>query len=119
MRTGIVDKLSLKDFSDKIKQVDDVVAGYSETIAKTQMKGYGRALKYEKANIGEVFYYEYVNPLHDNSRQFCIDHVGNTYHIDVINKMQNGAKQLKPVIDYCGGWNCNHDWEPDPFYTEE
>ena len=42
--------------------------------------------------------------------------VGTTHHIDQIQKMRNGNR--KPVETYCGGWNCLHDWGPDPFADE-
>lgn len=33
----------------------------------------------------------------------------------LIFRLKNG--NLEPVIENCGGWNCIHEWEPDPTAT--
>jgi len=37
-------------------------------------------------------------------------HLGNIYHIDEIEKLDNG--QGLDVMTYCGGYNCRHMWLP-------
>lgn len=89
---------------------------YAETIARTSLKGYSRAAKLEKARIGDVKYYEYVGIRRAATRPFCLALIGTTHNLTQIRGMSNG--QGLPVEIYCGGWNCHHDWEPDPFATE-
>ncbi len=107
-----VDKLR-----DRISKAGGKAAHYADTIAKTQVKSYGRASKAEKARIGEVEYFEYVGVVRNTTRPFCRAMVGSTHHVKRIREMRNG--NLEPVIQHCGGWNCIHDWEPDPFANHE
>lgn len=119
LRRGIKEKLSVRELSDRLKTVDDKVQFYSDTIAQTQLSGYARLAKNEKANLGGVFYYQYVGVLREKSRDFCIIMLNKTMHIKDINKLDAGTVGpafISPCIVYCGGWNCTHDWEPDPFY---
>ena len=98
----------------------DRVRFYAQTIARTQVKGYSRMAKMEKARIGEVFWFEYVGIIREHTRDFCRNLLAPsdpTYHIDSIMQMNNN--NLMPVRIYGGGWNCHHDWEPDPFYNEK
>lgn len=124
VQEGLVDKLTVKELTEKIKGVSDAVSSHARVIAQTQIKSYGRNLKYEKAQIGEVFYYRYADlSLLPNSHLFCIKEVGVaasgvSRHINEINRMSNDTGPM-PVITYCGGWHCYHDWEPDPFYEEK
>jgi hypothetical protein len=118
-REAIINKLTLDEQIKILSAIDDKVSTYAETIATTQTKGYGQELKNIKANLGEVFYYEYVGIIRSNTRPFCrniLTSANKTFHIDEINAMENGVKQIKPVRIYGGGWNCHHNWEPDPFY---
>lgn len=94
-------------------KVDGKANFYADTIARTGVKGYSRAAKYEKALIGEVFFLEYVGIIRKGTREFCRIMRGTTHHIDDIKRMKNG--NLEPVETFCGGWRCHHDWEPDPF----
>jgi len=124
VRKSITEGADFPELRFRIRKIGGGVSDYADVLARTQLKGYGRAVKFEKANIAEIFYYEYwgiIRP--DRTRQFCKDRLNgtsargdNTYHIDEIWELDNGPKQLKPVIHYAGGWNCRHDWEPDPFY---
>ena len=105
-----------------IGKEDERARFYANTLATTGMRGYARAGKNEKANIAEIFYYEYVGPLRVMSRDFCIDMVGKTMHISDINNLSEsevGQAFISPCIIFAGGWNCGHDWEPDPFYEGE
>jgi hypothetical protein len=122
VRDGLFQNYSVEELERSL--IGSGVEPYANTIARTQIKGYGRESKYTKANIGQVFYYEYVGQLRITTRPFCRDMLGKTLHIDEINELDNSFvsktgkvyQQLQPVITYGGGWNCIHDWEPDPFY---
>ena len=118
-RRALVDNVDYYELRNRIKHVGGGVADYADVLASTQIKGYGREIKYQKATLGEVLWYEYMGNIRKTTRPFCLPKVGEHFHINEIEKMENGPKQLKPVITYCGGWNCRHDWEPDPFYKGE
>lgn len=84
----------------------------SETIARTQVNGYGNALKQEKARMADCFFEQYIGFLRGNTREFCRMMRNVTLHVDDIRKLDNGM--LPPVMTYCGGYNCHHHWEPAP-----
>ena len=117
IRKGLIEGENFKEITRRLQTLDEKVVGYAETIAKTQVKGYARIAKSEKARIAEVFLYEYTGIVRAVTRPFCNALIGTTHHIDRIHKMRNGNKE--PVITYCGGWRCVHDWEPDPFAKKE
>lgn len=112
--------MTVKELTKSIAEVSDTVKFHAETLAKTQVKGYGRNLKWEKALIAEVDYFRYVDStLRPNSHEFCIKQVaraeqGISVSLKEIKGMSNGT--YLPVFQYCGGFRCLHDWEPDPFY---
>jgi len=110
---GLLQGEGVDELRSRIAPVSQKAARYADTIAKTQVKAYGRAAKQEKARIGGVEHLEYVGLIRSTTRPFCRAMVGTTHHIDQIQKMRNGNRE--PVETYCGGWNCIHDWEPDPF----
>lgn len=125
-RKAIIEKMPVKELRRKLDSIGGRVANYSNTIARSQIAGYGRESKNTKAFIGGVVWAEYIGTNTKNTRLFCLEHTSNSsprgdnhYHVDEINQMDNGPRQLKPVLTYCGGWNCNHDWEWDPFYKGE
>ena len=106
-----------REFARRIAPASNRARFYALTLAQTQTKVVARAAKAEKARIAEVHYFEYVGIIRDATRDFCRDLLigQSTYHIDAIHQMRNGNKE--PVIENGGGWNCIHDWEPDPFYS--
>lgn len=115
VRQGIIEQDSARDLTRRLlrKDISTKANFYAETIAQTQIKTVGRAAKSEKARIAGVVAYEYVGIIRATTRPFCRAHVGTTHHVDTINRMRNG--NYEPVLLHCGGWNCIHDWEPDPF----
>jgi len=117
IRVGITKNENFREITRRLIGTDEKVTLYADTIARTQVKGYARTAKAEKARIAEVFLYEYAGILRRTTRPFCRALLGTTHHIDRINQMRNG--NLNPVWQYCGGWNCYHDWEPDPFAKKQ
>lgn len=115
-RRALVENVDHHELRTRIKRIGGSVSEYADVLASTQIKGYSREVKYQKATIGEVYWYEYMGNRRKTTRAFCRDKIGKHFHIDEIRKMDNGPKQLKPVITYGGGWGCLQDWEPDPFY---
>jgi hypothetical protein len=117
VREGLIKQETTKELVARLAPIDDKTATYARAIAETQVKRYGRILKQEKARLAEVEYFEYVGPVRDTTRPFCLERVGKTFSLASILAMKNN--NLEPVLDNCGGWRCVHDWEPDPFATEE
>lgn len=114
VRESLINQESARQLQRRITPISQKTAFYARTIAQTHVKTYSRILKHEKAQLAAVVYYEYVGIIRATTREFCAERVGNTFHINDILAMQNGNRE--PVIENCGGWNCIHDWEPDPFF---
>lgn len=122
IRDGIAKELRSDEITQNLIDLGGKVTSYADTITNTQLSAYAQTCKVEKANMGEVFYYQYVGLIYENSRAFCIGMVGNTMHISDINNITEaevGSPFIDPCIIYKGGWNCVHEWEPDPFYEGE
>ncbi len=113
VREGARQGETWRELADRIRPASKKAAFYAETLAKTQIKAVGRTAKTEKARQAQAFMMEYVGVVRSTTRPFCHAHVGQTLHLDDIRRLRNGNRE--PVITYCGGWNCIHDWEPDPF----
>lgn len=105
----------VRDLEEKLKGVGGKAATFARVIANTQIKTVARVAKAEKARIAEVHFYQYVGIIRETTRPFCEALVGHSFDINTIRAMDNGNRN--PVLYYCGGWNCIHDWEPDPFAT--
>lgn len=117
VREGLMEDLSARELTDKLRPLLDKSKHYAKTLAQTQIKRYGRAGKYRKALQAGVEYFFYAGVLRDTTRRFCRICLHKIFHISTILRMQNG--NLEPVILNCGGWNCIHDWEPDPTASAE
>jgi len=114
-RAAVVRGDTVRELSATLRRLDDRTRAYGLTLARTQIKTVGRVGKAEKARIAGVSYFEYVGLRRLTNRPFCHVLVGTTLHIDTIHQLRNGNRE--PVLHCCGGWNCIHDWEPDPFAT--
>lgn len=68
-----------------------------------------RIMRMKTAADAGYEYFRYTGPT-ANLRAFCSWHVGNTYHISDIDRMDNG--QGLPVRTHCGGYHCRHRWAP-------
>jgi len=115
VREGITEGDRVRELERRIAEVGGKAEVYARTLAQTQIKTVARGAKAEKARVAGVQYYEYVGIERDTTRAFCRHLIGETLHVDTIHQLRNGNRE--PVLLYCGGWNCIHDWEPDPFAT--
>lgn len=113
VRKAVTSGQSIDDLETVISGLGERAAFYAEAIAKTQLRVVARVAKVEKARIAEVVYYQYVGNVRGVTRAFCRTMAGTTHHVDTIRELRNGNKE--PVLTNCGGWQCVHDWEPDPF----
>lgn len=116
VRAALATGETVEELIERIRPIDQKTEFYARTLGQTLIKRHGRALKNEKARRAEVDTFEYVGVVRPTTREFCRRHAGRTYALDTILGLSNG--NLEPVIENCGGWNCVHDWEPDPFATE-
>ncbi len=78
------------------------------------MKAVSRSALIEKAKRAGVEWYKYSGIKRDSIRDFCDEHLNKHYTLKQIQAMRNGNRE--PVELYAGGWNCIHDWLPDPLH---
>jgi len=117
-RTSVLERESWQQLAERFKtSIDGKVVFHAETLGRTMAKGYSRRLKKIQADIAEIKYYEYVGIIRGSTRPFCLACNGHHFSANEIRLSGNG--QIGPVIQYCGGYNCHHDLEPDPDYTKE
>jgi hypothetical protein len=120
VRVGLTEDMDYTELANYLrKDAGGTVKFYANTLAKTQISGYGQVAKTEKARIAEVELFTFIGlPLRENSHAFCVAMYDVTSHIDDIKKMKNGTYGRLPVLYYGGGYNCVHDMEPDPLAKE-
>lgn len=113
---GLYDGLSVADLKKEVAKVGKKISFYADTITDTQYSAYGQTMKNFKSDLAGVEEFEYVGPVHQNTRPFCLKHLGITYTKSDIIALDGdpdlGSAGIKPVMVYKGGWNCYHDWEP-------
>lgn len=114
---GILAGDSTRELGERLRGVSEKVDRYADTLGKSQLWRYQRTLKVNKAALADVQYFEYVGLVTKGTRPFCRAMVGQTVHVDTIGRLRNANRE--PVLYNCGGWNCKHEWEPDPFATEQ
>lgn len=85
-------------------------AHHASTLTNTGIAQFDNALMHEYSAQAGIEDFLYDGVLQRNSRQFCIEHLGNTYTIAQIKAMNNG--QGLPVLSSLGGYNCTHWWTP-------
>lgn len=117
LRPALLKGMEWQDVADELKKIDSKTQFYGDTLARTLVKGYGRYAKRIKADMAGIKYYEYVGPNRANTRPFCFALNGHHCSAGEIRLSKNGHGI--PVKGYCGGYNCHHEWEPDPFFTDE
>jgi hypothetical protein len=117
IRKSLKEGAMVSDVEKALQGISKRVTFYSETLARTQLRAYGREAKNEKARVAEVEYFQYVGAFREKKiRPFCRKYYLETLHLDAIRDLDDYLEtgQMKPVLRYCGGWNCVHDWEPAP-----
>ncbi len=116
-RAAMARRDDVRDLIRTFEQMGGQAATHARALGNTYVRRYARATKNERARVASVQFFEYVGAVRPTTRPFCLERVGKTYSITSILAMVNA--NLGPVIECCGGWNCAHDWEPDPLATEE
>lgn len=113
VRRAILEGDNTERLKRRLEGISDRVDANRDTLAKSQLMRYSRTLKVQQAAIAQVQYFEYAGIVQPTTRPFCRAHVGRTLHHDNVLRMRNGNRE--PVETNCGGWNCQHLLEPDPF----
>jgi hypothetical protein len=123
VRQAINEGLNVKQLQKLLQDTaSKKVKFYAQTLAQTQIKSYSRVTKAEKSLSADVLWSWYVGSYRENKiRNFCryeLEYaMSKPRKISEIRGMRN--YNLEPVLYHCGGWNCVHDWEPDPSYREK
>jgi len=117
VRKGIVAGDDWKTISKNIGKIDARANFYANTLGRTLVKGYARESKVIKADIAEVVWYQYVGIVRPQTRPFCYACVNAHFSRAELRLSKNGM--IQPVLRFAGGYNCHHDLEPDPDYTDE
>lgn len=92
-----------------------------ETELNTSIQAFNRTVTINKAKDLGFDAFEYLGPDDGVTRPFCVKTLAGKapgvkaralpiYTADEISKMDNG--QGLPVMNYCGGYNCRHQWRP-------
>ena len=115
VRRAIDEGDDVRALERRLGGISDRVDAHRRTLARSQIVRYSRVLKMEQAMQAGVQFFEYAGVATPTTRPFCLGHLGRTVHHDNILRMRNGNRE--PVESNCGGWSCQHVWEPDPFAT--
>lgn len=94
----------------RIKQRFGTPVHHANTFVNTQLAGWDNTTAKTLADLSGLRKATYMGPLSANTRPFCINLLGSgqLYTEKQIREMDNG--QGLPVIRYCGGYNCMHEW---------
>ncbi|MEQ9309701.1 MAG: hypothetical protein RLN90_09615 [Balneolaceae bacterium] len=113
---GVKEEFNFADLVAEIKPISDKAETYAETLARTQVKRYSRQSKLQKAELAGVNIFVYVGSRGVNTRDFCNELLGVRFSLEQIQRLDN--RNLNPPIINGGGWNCVHEFEPDPTASE-
>lgn len=102
---------SYRDVVVHLRRETDIVAYQARTLANTAVAGFDNAYQFEIAGRTGIETFRYAGMA--AQRPFCQERLGGNYTRSEINRMDNG--QGLPVFAYCGGYNCVHQWVPNPF----
>jgi len=78
----------------------------AKTIVKTGQDAITQAKRINDSLEAGFEHFKYIGPAPD--RKFCREHYNKTYSKKEIEEMNND--QGLPVMYYCGGYNCHHQW---------
>ena len=93
-----------------IKKRFKVPISYADSYLNTQLAGFDNSAAKTIADLAGLNKAMYFGPIGDNTRTFCLNLLakGGTHTEKEIRAMDNG--QGLPVIRYCGGYRCMHEW---------
>jgi hypothetical protein len=88
---------------------------YATQMATDSLNQYSASVTAKTALDLGIDRFEYYGDLINDSRQFCVDHVGKTYTTEEIKNIWEGSWAGKAAGDpfiVRGGYNCRHQWLP-------
>lgn len=85
-------------------------ANIVNTYVNTQLAGFDNSSQKTIGDLAGLDSYVYIGPLNNNTRPFCRRLLENKqlFTENQVKAMDN--EQGIPVIRYCGGYNCLHEW---------
>jgi hypothetical protein len=101
-----------KPIREIVADMGDVVDRSEQTIRTvydTAISVYGREVEAIQAGDDPETTFAYVGPVDDQTREFCMNHVGRVYTRSEIDDLDNG--QIDNVFLTGGGYNCRHVWQ--------
>lgn len=114
--------MPLRELVTEISNSLQVSVSSATALADTALPGFYRTVANRGYDIieqglapGKAAYYTYFGPRDVLNRPFCKKLMvaaksGQQWTRGQIANMDNGPKQPKPVIIYCGGWRCRHQF---------
>lgn len=89
---------------------------YTETYANDAIMNYYNSVHIAKGRSAGLNHYLYVGNVMARTRDFCRKRVNKVYSAGQINSWTfNWQGKRGPALQYRGGWNCRHHWQPvDP-----
>ncbi len=93
-----------------IKKRFGVPVHHANSYINTQLAGFDNSAAKTIADLSGLKKAIYFGPIGPNTREFCRRLLGSpaTYTEQEIRRMSNG--QGLPVLRYCGGYRCMHEW---------
>lgn len=103
-------KLTEQSTQRLIKKRFRVPIYHADAFINTQLAGFDNTAALDIAKFAGLSKAMYFGPVGKNTRQFCLTLLskGGMYTEKQIRAMDNG--QGLPVIRYCGGYRCMHEW---------
>ena len=88
---------------------------YATQIAQDSLMQFDAAINVNAGIEAGATKWKYYGDIIRDSRQFCRDHVGNTYTTEEIEEIWQGSwsgKSSSDAFTARGGYNCRHHWRP-------
>lgn len=101
---------SFKDY-ERVLRESGIVESQAQVQADSALQQFDNDYQTTFASEGGVDVFKYTGP--KPGREFCVERFNKNYSLREINAMDNGHGL--PVRTSCGGWNCRHNWTPNPF----
>lgn len=117
---------SMKDFILGNDELDPKLTTYVKRYARDTISTFDRTYTQLVSENAGVEYYAYSGGTLKDSRDFCLERVGNVYTKDEIIswadedwKGKNPATDAATIFSYCGGYNCVHSLIPTDVPPDE
>ena len=113
---GSLASISRRSLREDLGDIIDRADSRIRTIYDTAVSLYGRQVEAIHAGDDPETVFAYMGPVDDQTRKFCLDHVGRVYTRSDIDELDNG--QLDNTFLTGGGYNCRHIWMEVSAFSE-